>query len=225
MRHLLTDIPYQTDAIALLKRAGLESGSDEADDFLDLYNRIAPLARPKAFVMSATVDNAPEAPDILLNGVTFSGTILYDNIKDASEVWPFVATCGREAYDFVMAIPDPFERFWGELILEDILAVAVKSLDAYAKENIYAEKTASIAPGSLPEWPIQEQRPLFTLLADGAEQSGVTLTETLLMIPNKSVSGIRFPSEHDYVSCRFCPRDRCPNRKVEYEPDASMMGL
>lgn len=222
MGTLIDDIPYIPDQAALLKQAGLEAGSDEADDYLDLLGRVASRARPKAYLTAAAVDASPEPPGIRIGGVDFRGTILYDNIKDTTEVWPFVATCGIEAYEYVMAIPDQFERFWGELILHDALGSAIKRLDEYAKREVYAGKTASIAPGSLPEWPLEQQTPLFSLLGDEAKQSGVTLTKTLLMLPNKSVSGIRFPSEHDYVSCRLCPREHCPTRQAEYEPDLVM---
>lgn len=216
MSHFLDSPPYLPDRATLLKRAGLEADSDEAEDFLGILDRLLPVARPKAFVTRAVVDASGPEPDVLLDGVLFSGSILYENLKDVDEAWPYVATCGREMYDAVMAIADPFERFWGEIILEDALGAAIRALDAYAETEIYAGKTASIAPGSLPEWPIEQQAPLFSLLGEGARKCGVTLTPTLLMIPNKSVSGIRFPNEHGYVSCRLCPRENCPNRKAEY---------
>jgi len=43
---------------------------------------------------------------------------------------------------------------------------------------------------------------------------GIELTESLLMVPQKSVSGVRFANAHDYVNCRLCPRENCPNRRA-----------
>jgi hypothetical protein len=37
------------------------------------------------------------------------------------------------------------------------------------------------------------------------------------MLPRKSVSGIFFPAESTFFSCRLCPRDRCDNRKARYD--------
>ena len=36
---------------------------------------------------------------------------------------------------------------------------------------------------------------------------GVTLTDTFLMLPNKTVSGIFYPTEVDFVTCQLCHRD------------------
>ena len=48
---------------------------------------------------------------------------------------------------------------------------------------------------------------------------GVKLTESYLMEPNKSVSGIRFPTEERFESCMLCPRQDCPGRRSAYDPE------
>ena len=40
------------------------------------------------------------------------------------------------------------------------------------------------------DWPIEEQQPLFRLLGDTERAVGVRLTDSMLMVPTKSVSGI-----------------------------------
>ncbi|MBE0616995.1 MAG: hypothetical protein IH608_03570 [Proteobacteria bacterium] len=47
---------------------------------------------------------------------------------------------------------------------------------------------------------------------------GVRLTDSFLMIPRKSLSGLIFPSERPFVSCRLCDRRDCPGRQVPYDP-------
>lgn len=217
MNHFIDNLEYIPNKTALLNAVRLDPDSDEADDFIDLLDCIAVLAKPKAYISSATVGDVSRYPAVTIDGVEFSGSILYDNIKDLETVWPFVATCGREAYDFVMSIPDPYEKIWGEIILEDSLGTAEKAVNEFVVKEIYDGKTASIAPGSLIEWPVEQQVPLFTILGDGPEKCGMTLTDTMLMIPNKSISGIIFPNEHGYVSCKLCPRENCSNRRAAYE--------
>jgi len=39
------------------------------------------------------------------------------------------------------------------------------------------------------------------------------------MIPNKTTSGIRFPTEERFESCQLCPRETCPGRRAAFEPD------
>ena len=46
---------------------------------------------------------------------------------------------------------------------------------------------------------------------------GVNLTDSFLMIPRKSISGIYFPTEIKFYSCQLCPRERCIGRKAPYD--------
>jgi hypothetical protein len=71
-------------------------------------------------------------------------------------------------------------------------------------------------PGSLEDWPITEQPKLFSIFGDTEKLIGVRLTESLLMIPRKSVSGILFPSEGSFSSCKLCDRVACPSRKAPF---------
>ncbi len=216
-------IDFVPDKAALLDRLSLDEASEEAEDFLELLDRLAPLGKPKAAVLHATVDAAdPESGRVVVNGVEFQSALLAGHLKDQSEAWPHLVTCGRELYDAVQAIPDPFERYWGEEILEAALAQARTALLQHLEKEHKIGKVATMGPGSLIEWPISQQEPLFRLLAEGVEFTGIELTGTMLMLPNKSVSGILFKSEKGWESCVLCPRQKCPNRRAEYDPDFSM---
>jgi hypothetical protein len=74
-------------------------------------------------------------------------------------------------------------------------------------------------PGSLENWPISEQKPLFSLFGDVEKLIGVRLSDSFLMFPIKSVSGIYFPTESSFASCQLCPREKCPNRRAKYDPE------
>ena len=83
-----------------------------------------------------------------------------------------------------------------------------------------------MAPGSLSDWPIEEQGPLFRLLGDVEASIGVRLTRNLLMLPAKSISGFYFPTEVSFYSCQLCPRKRCESRKAKYdEKQAEIYGI
>ena len=71
-------------------------------------------------------------------------------------------------------------------------------------------------PGSLPQWPLSQQRVLFSLLGDVTGAIGVELTESCLMIPAKSTSGILFDSDTEYNNFRFCPMENCPGRSAPF---------
>jgi hypothetical protein len=72
-------------------------------------------------------------------------------------------------------------------------------------------------PGSLQDWPLREQRPLFALIGAVDTRIGVRLTDSCLMTPRKSTSGIQFPTEESFASCQLCGREVCPNRRAPYD--------
>ncbi len=202
----------------MLSKLKLDPDSDEAEDFAALVEQLRPLAKPKAALLPVRVDSVRENGAVRLGGVDFTSTILAKNLKEVEIAWGYLATCGRELYDYVQAMPDPFERFWGEEVMQQALTdVRAAQLD-YLGKNLYSGKTAAMGPGSLPDWPISQQEPLFNLLSEAVDYCGVTLTDTMLILPNKSVSGVFFPNEEGYVNCRLCPKERCPNRRAAYDP-------
>ncbi|MCD8140337.1 MAG: hypothetical protein LUE17_11265 [Planctomycetaceae bacterium] len=223
MHYTTLAIDFVPDRQDLLRRLSLDETSEEAEDFFALLDRLTPVGKPKAAVLHATVDVAdPETGRVVVGGVEFSSTLLAGHLKDQTEAWPHLATCGRELYDAVQAIPDPFERYWGEEILEAALAQARAAMLQHLEKEHHVGKIASMGPGSLIEWPISQQEPLFRLMAEGVAFTGIELTKTMLMLPNKSISGILFKSEKDWESCVLCPRQKCPNRRAEYDPDFAM---
>ena len=79
-----------------------------------------------------------------------------------------------------------------------------------------------MSPGSgdISIWPIEQQQLLFTLLEDGPQQIGVKLTESCLMLPNKTVSGFYFPTEKAIRTCQVCKRENCPSRQAVFDLEA-----
>ena len=73
-----------------------------------------------------------------------------------------------------------------------------------------------MGPGQL-DWPIEQQRELFSLLGHVKDSIGVALTESSMMVPRKSISGIIFPTEETFVTCQLCQRNKCPSRKAAFD--------
>ncbi|HHE41239.1 MAG TPA: vitamin B12 dependent methionine synthase, partial [Dehalococcoidia bacterium] len=109
--------------------------------------------------------------------------------------------------------------------LDSIKMLAVQTarrhLQRYLQETYSLGKLSSMAPGSLEDWPIEQQRPLFDLLGDVEGGIGVRLTDKFLMIPVKSISGIFFPTEVRFESCQLCQRERCTGRRAPYDPQSA----
>lgn len=136
-------------------------------------------------------------------------------LKEGPPVYPFVATCGREIEQWSRRYSDDLLRmYWADAIMEYAAEQARELLrDKFRREMALA--LSEYSPGSLPEFPITGQQPLFQLLGDAVDEIGVVLNDSLLMLPVKSVSGILFYGEQTFHSCQMCPRLDCPKRRTD----------
>jgi hypothetical protein len=132
-------------------------------------------------------------------------------------VFPYAVTLGAAIEEKLAACDDPLEKYYLDTIANMALRTARNHLQGCLCEQLRIDRLSFMSPGSLPEWPIQEQVPLFALLEGAAEAIGVRLTESLLMTPVKSVSGLFFPTEVTFYNCQLCDRERCQSRKAPFD--------
>jgi hypothetical protein len=150
----------------------------------------------------------------------FVSKVLRANLDEVGRVFPYVATCGPELDTLPIADDDIFGQFCRDTIKEIALYAAISHLDCYLREAYALEKLVSMNPGSgdVNVWPIEQQRELFAFFGDVQGSIGVVLTDSCLMLPNKSVSGLLYASEHDFSSCQLCHREKCPGRRAPFDP-------
>ena len=108
-----------------------------------------------------------------------------------------------------------------ELDVDTLLGFSRGYLNEYLLQKYKIGKTASMQPGSgdTTVWPIEQQKELFSIFGDVERLIGVRLTDSFLMQPNKSVSGIIFPTEIDFKSCQLCHRESCQGRSAPFDKD------
>ncbi|MHB0857086.1 MAG: vitamin B12 dependent-methionine synthase activation domain-containing protein [Anaerolineae bacterium] len=215
---ILDSVPFQILMEPLMKRLHIREGSGQVEELQALVREAEQIGRPKAVCGMAFIDERGD-DYVVMDGVRFSSRILAVNLAETHRVFPYVATCGAELEAWADTMDDMLLSFWSEAIRETALGAASRALHAYLDETYHPGKSAQMNPGSLPDWPLREQRPLFSLLGDPETSIGVHLTGSLLMIPTKSVSGVRFATEESFASCMLCPREECPNRRSNYDPD------
>ena len=163
---------------------------------------------------------------VVVDGRRLISDVLRKNLDQVERVFPFVITIGNKLGEKMDTCDDILEKFYLDTIGNVALTQVRKALKDHLKQEYAIQKTAFMAPGSLPNWPIEQQKPLFKLLGDVQGSIGVKLTESLLMLPAKSVSGIYFPTESSFFSCQLCPRERCDSRKAKYnEEKAKEFGI
>jgi hypothetical protein len=215
---ILDQIPFQVDVEGLKKTLHIRPDHKMGDTLEQLVGEAQALAKPKVIYKVAFIDSKTD-DGVVVDGVTFTSRVLRVNLDAVQRIFPYVVTCGMEMEEWARAIDDMLQNFWADAIKEIALRQARAFLLDHLCETYRLGQTSSMNPGSLKDWPIQQQRPLFQLLGDVEAAIGVQLTSSLLMIPNKTVSGIRFPTETTFESCQLCPNERCPNRRATYQPD------
>lgn len=154
---------------------------------------------------------------VVVDGITFTSRVLRRNLDDVGRVFPFVLTLGRALDEIVESTGDLLEKYLLDEIGNTALREARGRFEHHLRSAFALEKISCMAPGSLADWPIEEQKPLFDLLSGAAAAIDVRLNESCLMLPRKSISGIYFPSETTFFSCQLCPRERCEGRKASFD--------
>ncbi len=222
---ILDTIPFLPPLHNLSKQLHIREGSAREAELQDLLCQAQAIAHPRAIFRIAFIEGTRH-DQVIIDGLVFTSRVLRANLSQLHRVFPFVATCGSELDAWAHSFTDMLTRFYADAIQESALRVAIKYLEAQLLGLYIPEisnqpgglQLAEMNPGSLEDWPIDEQKALFALLGNVGETIGVTLKESMLMQPIKSVSGIYFTSQESYANCQLCPREECSNRRSEYDP-------
>ena len=215
---VLNDIAFQLDMDTLLARLHIDKESEDAKDIQHLVDHVAPLIKPKA-VYKVSYIQYKGYDTVNIGGVTFTSRVLRVNLDKVERVFPYIATCGSELEKIVAATDDFMRRFWLDTVKEMALEAGRKYLSNYLKRKYALGQMSKMSPGAGSQdlWPIEQQKQLFSIFGNVEDLIGVKLTDSFLMIPNKSVSGIYFPTEIKFESCQLCPRKGCPSRRAPYD--------
>ena len=213
---ILDSIPLHINTEELLQELCVSQGSRHVDEVKRLADDAQAIGRPKALYKVAPIESRGE-DCVVIEDTVFTSRVLRINLEQAHRVFAFVATCGTELDDWVDSTTDMLHGFWAAQIKEKALRTASTYLRGHIEERYQPGQMSVMNPGSLADWPMREQRAVFRVLGDPEDAIGVRLTNSLLMIPTKSVSGILFPTEVSFASCQLCPMERCPSRRTPYE--------
>jgi hypothetical protein len=213
----LSGIPVELDLAAFLRKVRVNPEGEDATAAASLFGRAQAVANPKAvydicYVGERTTDT------VCVGEAVFTSRVLRVNLDTAHRVFPYVATCGVELDDVPGVDDDPIQGYW----LDEFRIAALSAASTHVRDHLEMKhrpgKMSSMSPGSLKDWPITQQSELFRALGDVEREIGVRLTDSYLMLPMKSVSGLYFPTETSFESCQLCPREGCPGRAAPYDP-------
>ena len=214
---ILNRITVNLNLDKVRKKLHMKPDSD-LNQVRSLVDTVQQLIEPKAIYNVSYIDEKSE-DSVVVGGLTLKSRVLRKNLDRVERIFPYVITLGRKLGDKQNTCSDLLENYYLDCIGNLALTSAQKQLKKHLQSKFALEKLSSMAPGSLSDWPIEEQGPLFGLLGDVEASIGVKLTRNLLMMPAKSISGFYFPTEVSFYSCQLCPRKRCESRKAKYDKE------
>ncbi len=141
-----------------------------------------------------------------------TGKIITPHLAGADRLAVFVATAGREFDRWLHEIKssgDIVMEFTADALGSEIAEAAVRALLQRIARQTGAKQTNPYSPGYC-GWHVREQRVLFSLLPPSP--CGVTLGDSCLMSPIKSVSGIFATGSRvrqSPYSCHICDMPTC----------------
>jgi hypothetical protein len=216
-REVWRDISVRLDFDEVAERLRLKTGGSGSRNLRELIDLAHSLIKPGAVFRTSFTGKKSENT-VEVDGIVFRSRVLRVNLEKTNKVFPYVLTVGRDLEKNAAASGDLLRQYYLEEMANMALGKALQSLGEHIKKGHGLPRLSDFSPGSLEDWPITEQSKLFELLGDAEKTIGVRLSENLLMIPRKSISGILFPTEETFESCRLCPREACQGRRAPYDP-------
>ncbi|MBN2381281.1 hypothetical protein JXQ70_00220 [bacterium] len=225
------DFPLRIDQKAVFRLQGYRREQDVPDEtvqalYRDMRQTAAPLLKPRGYLVYypiKTID--PGRTEIVLeNGRSLIGQNISRTFAGAVCLAIGLVTIGPELEQTVSALVGRTELAQG-LMLDSIGSEAAEAAAIYLNELISTQlqpfnwrRTPRMSPG-YGSFDITQQRQLFALL--DAEQVGVSLTDSCIMQPQKSISfvvgcGPNVKHYKTFSPCRVCDAVNCPAR----DPDS-----
>ncbi|MEA3470144.1 MAG: vitamin B12 dependent-methionine synthase activation domain-containing protein [Thermodesulfobacteriota bacterium] len=212
------------DLARLLNRNEFRRFSDSGNTKMeDMQIAFQGLALPRLSYRMKKIEAIEKKTIRLSGGVTFNSPKLAKVMKYSDDITCFVATIGN-VLDHEVAWLNNANRLTEAYILDSLGSMVIEhTVNEFHKEmgQRYGKQgkgvTLRFSPGYC-DWPVTDQKKLFLVL--DAEQIGVTLNESCLMHPRKSISGVFgiCPVNNDnpippYNPCSECKKKDCVARR------------
>ena len=214
---VIDNIPFDLDENGLAEALHIESTPRRMARLNKLALVARLIARPKVVYRAVNVASRGDA-HVVLDDVRLTSRVLSVNVGQSPAVYVYCATCGVELENWMRSLKSPLDQYSAGAIAGMALLVARHTFLQHLERTFSPGHLGEMNPGSLKDWPLSEQTPLFDLLGNPADSIGVQLLDNYLMAPSKTSSGLMFPAEETYYNCQLCPRVNCPARRAPYDP-------
>ncbi len=223
-RTIKKGIKLELDEVEIHRRLGYEKEQylrPEISSLIDSQIRKArEFLKPTAYYTIKPLTGVGNST-ISVDGLLFTSRNLARVFSGCSQAALFVVTIGEALEEEVTQLTKEGSVLKAS-VLDTVGSVAVEKVADWLECMIRSSAAANgdevgwrYSPGYC-DWDIPQQKELFRGF-DG-DFIGVSLTDTCLMIPRKSISGIIGigKSCSTFSACHFCNRKGCPYRREEF---------
>lgn len=212
---VISDLEVELEIDKLADKLRIKKQSYMYDRLCQLANEAKRLGEPKGIYRLSYIEEKGH-DYVIAEGVCFRSKLLSANLEQTNRFFAYIATCGTELEEWAQTFTDMIDTYLADAILQEACLKIRDKLFFDMAWRYGIQKASVMCPGALPEWPIKEQTSLFSLFACWEQKIGVQLLDSYLMLPIKSVSGIRYESDADFSNCQLCPRNNCPDRSSAF---------
>lgn len=216
------------DTDKVLRLLGAKQGKGVAPSSLRRIKKLTPgvgnLLRPKLAYRRFFLVSADKKSIELADGTRFTSPKLAKAVGNAQEIHCFVATIGSKVDKEIQRLMKE-KRYADAYVLDAVGSIAAENIVEQYYQQIAkkAEKagkgvTLRFSPGYC-DWPLDQQRLLFAAFSERSPV-GVTLSQSCLMSPRKSVSGLfgilppgNSGVDPAYNPCAMCHNSDCIARR------------
>jgi hypothetical protein len=212
---VLDGFPVELNLDETLERLKLDQERSQKLGVGNVFQTAATLIHPRVVYAAAYISKR-SSDRIEIDGREFKSRVLAKNLEQIERVFPYVLTIGETLENTARCSESITAKLVFEAVGDLALESALQHVQRHISQQYRLEGTSNMGPGQL-DWPIEQQRELFSILGQVKHTIGVTLTDSLMMVPRKSISGIIFPTEETFISCQLCQRNKCPSRKAPFD--------
>lgn len=217
--NLVTNLPMEKLAHRLGGRKNRRLSRATRNKVQTSQGRVQDLMNPKLSYRVLRIPDDRGRLVTLEDGTRLKSLKLAKTLKNSSQIVCFVATVGRDIDREINKLMHE-NRLSQAYILDSMGSVAVEDMvDRFQKEMTDelerngSTTTLRFSPGYC-DWPVTDQKKLFKFL--NTDEIGVRLSESCLMSPRKSISGVfgivPIDSAH-YNPCIDCRKLNCEARR------------
>lgn len=216
---ILSNISLQYDVEELMRFCHLDVFRDRIREVEAVIDESYKLIDPKAVYKTVKIFEVKGSRLVLEGGSVFESELLAEKLKCTPEIAVYVATTGPALERRVTELgPKELSK---SFIMDCIGTYALRQVSDIIQKDFQpggVERLSKFSPGDTAYWDLREQKVLFHVL--GAEEVqnviGVSLNESYVMIPRKSVSGVIGDTKEQFQECQICKR-RCEYRRAPFK--------